>query len=700
MRRVVRSLLILPLLTTLLAFSVVSCGGGSDQPSVKTYKAANQGYSTDDLYRFFAVAFGAAPGVTYMGQLIEAAEWGLSIKEIVNIFTTKPEFTDTYPVSMSNADFATKLVENVVGSSATSQAKQEAVNDIVSALSLPNWTRGDVIYAVFNNLASKPESDAKWYGTAKKMTNQVVFAKHFTEDLLIDTTLLTQLRKAVSAADETKDAYLLEQKILSTLDISNITNAKNTFVTLQVKDKAFIGSNFEITWTATNQYQCALMTQANAAYSTSNAVTVKSVAGGQHLYSFKCTNGTVRTNQIVKLITPMKVFASSYENKNAIDFDATQIPLLRALNIPKVVSGEQDSVDRSVAFGDFFQEGKYSAFVMASNSDGAYGPFLPGTIAGIGFFLDQDANGNWKDRSAEVFKSTSHRLGCISPSYSAVADFNNDMKPDVFIACTGLDFEIPGATPEQNRAAGRSYQIVYLSQPDGSYKSQKIEESNPLYGHKGVAIDINGDGNVDILTTDISNPAQPSGCGVPYVLLGRGDGTFTRNYSFIDEYFVREKMPLCGFFNIDIIPIDGRYDLFIGGLIRKPNDQGSWSLLWLKGKTGGFSYTDYKLIEMPLNPTSGQQYQFPLDIVFDATGRHLLMKTTTVESTWTEWATLKFDTNGSLVGIIDRWINDQYEPRAPQFKPSINSPGYLIGYTSGCAIELSKGDCGRKIKFD
>jgi hypothetical protein len=65
---------------SLVALSLISCGGSPAPSTPKTFKAANQGYSTDDLYRFFAVAFGAAPGVTYMGQLIEAAEWGLSIK--------------------------------------------------------------------------------------------------------------------------------------------------------------------------------------------------------------------------------------------------------------------------------------------------------------------------------------------------------------------------------------------------------------------------------------------------------------------------------------------------------------------------------------------------------------------------------------------------------------------------------------------
>ena len=201
--------LLVPIVGTLLALSLVSCGGNSSTSTTRTFTGANQGYSTDDLYRFFAVAFGAAPGVTYMGQLMEAAEWGLSIKEIVNIFTTKSQFTDTYPLSMSNVDFATKLVNNVVGASANDSAKQEAINDIVSALSLPNWTRGDVIYAVFNNLASKPESDTKWYGTAKKMANQVAHAKYFTEVLKEDTTELSALRYMVASVDESTPAPML-----------------------------------------------------------------------------------------------------------------------------------------------------------------------------------------------------------------------------------------------------------------------------------------------------------------------------------------------------------------------------------------------------------------------------------------------------------------------------------------------------------
>ena len=160
-------------------------------------------YDRDDLYRFFAVAFGAAPGVTYMGQLQEAADAGMSIKSIVNVFTTKPQFLEIYPANLTSQEFAQRLVDNVVGTSATEASKAEAVADIVAALSPPaNWSRGDITFAIFNNLARKPANDAQWAGTARKMANQVVYAKHYTETMKVDTTELTQLRAVVKTVTE------------------------------------------------------------------------------------------------------------------------------------------------------------------------------------------------------------------------------------------------------------------------------------------------------------------------------------------------------------------------------------------------------------------------------------------------------------------------------------------------------------------
>ena len=189
---------------------MTACGGSevAEEPRRSPLRAvasttAAPSYDRDDLYRFFAIAFGAAPGVTYMGQLVEAAEVGkMSIKEIVNVFTTKPQFLETYPASLTNQEYAQKLVDNVVGTSATAQAKAEAVADIVEALKLPNWTRGDITYAIFNNLAKKPADDPMWASTARKMASQVTYARHFTESMKVDTTHLPALRAVVREVTE------------------------------------------------------------------------------------------------------------------------------------------------------------------------------------------------------------------------------------------------------------------------------------------------------------------------------------------------------------------------------------------------------------------------------------------------------------------------------------------------------------------
>lgn len=184
-----------------------ACGGKTDVSSSPfTARQAAVVYNRDDLYQFFAVAFNAAPGVTYMGQLLDAANAGLSVKEIVNIFTTKSQFTDVYPTSMSDLEFAQKLVANVVGTSASPEAQQQAINDIIGALQAPGWTRGDVIFAIFTNLANKPDTDPLWAGTSAKMKKQVIFAQFYTETLHGDTTDVITLRNVIADVTESSNS--------------------------------------------------------------------------------------------------------------------------------------------------------------------------------------------------------------------------------------------------------------------------------------------------------------------------------------------------------------------------------------------------------------------------------------------------------------------------------------------------------------
>ncbi len=185
------------------SFLMAACGGGGGSiVPTKSVQASTPSYNPDDLYQFFAVAFGAAPGTVYMGQLLDAANAGMSIKDIVNVFTTKDQFTSVYPLTLTDAEFATRLSANVIGLSATDQAKQNAVTDIVNALASPGWTRGDVIYAVFNNLANKSPTDPEWGGTSTKMKNQVVYAKYYTEVMKGDSTIVATLQSVIKGVTE------------------------------------------------------------------------------------------------------------------------------------------------------------------------------------------------------------------------------------------------------------------------------------------------------------------------------------------------------------------------------------------------------------------------------------------------------------------------------------------------------------------
>jgi hypothetical protein len=117
-----------------------------------------------------------------MNQLGEAYRYGLSVKQIVDIFTTKSQFTGTYPSTFSRQDLAINLVNNIVKDGATAAVKQSAVSDIILAMDY-GLSVGDVIYNVFGNLAKFPYTDPSWGRTAKQFANQIAVAKMYTDTL-------------------------------------------------------------------------------------------------------------------------------------------------------------------------------------------------------------------------------------------------------------------------------------------------------------------------------------------------------------------------------------------------------------------------------------------------------------------------------------------------------------------------------------
>jgi hypothetical protein len=139
-----------------------------------------------------------------MNQLAEAWNYGYDLQKIVNVFTTKHQFTDVYPLSMSNADLTTKLVATIVKNSASESAKAEARTDINWCLD-NGWTRGDVLFTVFGNLATKPLTDTTWGGTAQQFINETAVARHYTEVMGAGGTDLPTLKAVIGSVDNHTD---------------------------------------------------------------------------------------------------------------------------------------------------------------------------------------------------------------------------------------------------------------------------------------------------------------------------------------------------------------------------------------------------------------------------------------------------------------------------------------------------------------
>ena len=345
---------------------------------------------------------------------------------------------------------------------------------------------------------------------------------------------------------------------------------------------------------------------------------------------------TPPTTPTPPVVVTKQVAATSYQNKNLIDTDSVQIPSLRILknDFGFTPSAEELSAgcftagctgngvvnDRSLAFGDFFQDGSYAAFITTWRKTGTWDSYLinrPIVDAKNKAYFIRRENGRWVDKTAQLLPNPDDRYTCISHSYTAVADFNGDKKPDLFVSCHGIDFgfgpsdtvsgrNIDSLFPSTWRDIMFEEQIVFLSQPDGTYRRTTVP--GKIYGHHASAADINGDGKVDVITVNGSwGNTNPYEDYRPFFLINNGDGTFTKDYTRLPAGIIDPTNAYAVGTSIHIywaylIPVEGRIDLVLVG------DKVAW---YKNPGNGNFS----NVIPTFLPLTVGFESS-PLDIVY------------------------------------------------------------------------------------
>ena len=230
--------------------------------------------------------------------------------------------------------------------------------------------------------------------------------------------------------------------------------------------------------------------------------------------------------------TPIAPQATSYLNFKNVGL------LPQAL--PSVVAGNGATAR---AYGDFFLRGQLDLFAARLTYDPGK-PAASATPARFSFWTMQDDGSYAEDVSRIVTDTTSPATQpCIHPRKAIVADFNKDGVPDLFVVCHGYDAgSFPGETNK-----------LLLSRADGKF-SLNNASADVAFWHGAAALDVNGDGAIDVMAVDGGNRIS--------TFLNNGAGRFTLETA--------ARFPLLGqggYYTIEAADIngDGAQDVLIGG---------------------------------------------------------------------------------------------------------------------------------------
>jgi hypothetical protein len=267
------------------------------------------------------------------------------------------------------------------------------------------------------------------------------------------------------------------------------------------------------------------------------------------------------------VLKPIPVKSTSYGNAKDMGLEPVTLP-------------DEARYADAYTRADFKQNGT----IMLFTAQITYDAHLPESQAtpSVFAFYSQTASGGWKKEAGMIDTA----VGCIHPRKAVVADFNNDGKPDVFVACTGYD----GApwNGESN--------FMVLSSASGVYVSKAVPSTAGFF-HSATAADFNNDGKIDVLVTDTRS------AGKARMFLGKGDGTFIEDTMKLPAAIGAYQLYTVESTDVDG---DGRIDLLFGG----DESMGNTTAVVILGDGTG-NYTTSRIVALPGDP----QNQTVLDFV-------------------------------------------------------------------------------------
>lgn len=170
--------------------------------------------------------FSAAPGASVLSDLVAAREAGMTLKGIAASVSNTNEFKGIYPTFLTNSEFATKLVDNLVGSLVPATDKAAAATEIAAMLTA-GASRSSVVVDVIAALNAVPSTHTVWGNAALAFDNKVDVAVYYSVDKQLSGSSLSALQNVISSVTNTA---------------ASVTSAKAT-----IDGTASAGSTFTLT---------------------------------------------------------------------------------------------------------------------------------------------------------------------------------------------------------------------------------------------------------------------------------------------------------------------------------------------------------------------------------------------------------------------------------------------------------------------
>jgi len=240
--------------------------------------------------------FGAAPGASVLSDLVAAYEAGSSLKQIAANLAKSDQFKSIFPTFMTSGEFATKVVDQLVGSSVVAAEKTAAVALLTAQLN-SGKSRSDVFVDAISALNAVASTNAAWGNAAVAFDNKVAAAVYYSVDKQLSGSSLAALQAVVSSVTNST-ASLDAAKAAADAAAAPAPAPSQTFTLTADATSVNEGSSALFTLTTTN-------VSAGAQYSYAiSGVSASDVTGGS-------LSGTVTIGADGKALIPVSLVADS-----------------------------------------------------------------------------------------------------------------------------------------------------------------------------------------------------------------------------------------------------------------------------------------------------------------------------------------------------------------------------------------------------